>query len=271
MAEAWETEGQIREELPLSKRRSRVGQRTGPERVKSCSSDASRSGAWTSRPTRWPVSTRRWWIVIRELMDQPAGGDGATSLGSVHAAPSGAALPGVRRRFRAVARRRGGRRIAAHWPGGRWIGRREPERAEAGPPVRGQHRRGRRGVLATDHGAAANDPRLVSLCIIGPTRGIERPCCPGCCPATIPGGPRQAPSARRRHCLISAGGFFRNAARGRPPVGAYDASRGRPRGRAAGPTSSWTSPATRAQSRSAFAPADCSRPGTGPSRSFSGP
>ncbi len=224
--------GQIREELPLSTRVHELAKELGLksqellERIQKWGLDVKANALASLDP---PMVDR-----IRELMDQPASGTEATSSASQHR-PAPRAAHGV-----AARQRRGGSGIAAHWPGGSWIDLGKPCAHRSGPRC-GADTVAAGRVLAADRGSAANDPRLVSL-RIGPTRGIERPCGPGCA-GTVqwatsgPGAGGPTVSPRR---------LFRNSARRRPPFRPHAASRGGP---AAGrrPHVFRTSPATRAQ------------------------
>ncbi len=137
--------------------------------------------------------------------------------------------------------RRGGRSIAAHWPGRSRIGRSEPAAHRGRPRARAD---------TIDRASAANDPWLVSV-RISPTPGIECPRGSGCgCAGTIrcaTTGPGAAGPA------VSPGRLFRNPACGRSPFGPYDASRGGPSAR--GDHGPRARPATRAQGRTTVVPA----------------
>ena len=183
---------------------------------------------------------------IRKLMDQPASGTEATTLAAQHR-PRRHATHGVVGR-----RRRGGRRIAAHWTGGRWIGVNEPGAHRTGPrSCTGTGAAGR--VPAVDRRPAAIDPRLISR-RIGPTSGIDR--LRGCA-CTCARSTQRATSGAVGVGVgppVSPRRLLRNSAHRRPAFGPYDASRSEPPARRRAHVSR-TSPATRAQDRSSFVPA----------------
>ena len=129
--------GQIREELPLSTRVHELAKELGLksqellERIQKWGLDVKANALASLDP---PMVDR-----IRELMDQPAGGDGATSAASPHR--PGPPPSSRRRRPR---RRRAAADAAASFtarrPGRSWIGCRESARTEPGRGA-GQHRR----------------------------------------------------------------------------------------------------------------------------------
>ena len=209
---------QIREELPLSTRVHELAKELGLksqellERIQKWGLDVKANALASLDP---PMVDR-----IRELMDQPASGTEATSLARTASARAGA---DPRRPPRG--QRRGGRGIAARWPGGSRIGRGEP----------GAHRRrprSRAGAVAP----AASPPSTAAPQRLIPGSSPSASARP---PASTPasaaraggtaGGPRPAPGAVG--APVSPRRLFRNSAHRRPAFGPHDASR---RGPAAG-------------------------------------